>query len=379
MVVAMARHLGYIFAGAPCGILHKTFSKTGILMKRIRLSVVDFGRDHELASRLLDWVKDRYDIEIVERDADYVLHACMGWDVLKHSGVRIFMTGEDVRPDFNVCDYAFGFDRMTFGDRYCRLPYFRLRKAVYERMLQPRPPLEQVLRRKTGFCASVISNLKGDPARFRIVELLNGYKRVDNGGRMLNNIGGPVANKYEFQSHYKFAVAFESASTPGYATEKIADAFVSNAIPIYWGDPEISKDFNPDAFVNCHDFDSLEAVVTRVRQIDNDDELYRKMIAAPCFRDSREPDCLRDEYFRAFLANIFDQPHEQAFRRSRGSWSRKHERRLREAFFQPHRHALRSLRGLVRKLRQPPIGTFTWQPYPENLVRDVNYDTGDKK
>ena len=343
-------------------------------MKSIRLSVVDFGRDFPIASRLLDWAIDRYDIQIVSRNADYVLHSCMGWDVLKHSGVRIFMTGEDVRPDFNICDYAFGYDRLTFGDRYCRLPLFRLYKPVYERMRQPRPPVEQVLRRKTGFCAFVVSS-SGAPARQRIVELLNAYKRVDMGGRLGNNVGGPVANKYEFQSHYKFVVAFENASTPGYASEKIADAFISNAIPIYWGDPEISKDFNPDAFVDCHAYGSLEAAVERVKQIDADDALYRRMLAAPCFRNGNEPEYLRDEQIRAFLAHIFDQPHAQAFRRSRSRWGRKYENRMREAFFQPHRHALRTVRDYWRIIRKGPIGTFSWQPISAQLLRDVRYDS----
>jgi len=340
-------------------------------MKRIRLSVVDFGRDYEFASRLLDWVKDRYDFEFVNRDADYVLHSCMGWDVLKHPGVRIFMTGEDVRPDFNVSDYAVGFDRLTFGDRYYRVPFFRLRKAVYERLRQPRPPLGQVLARKTGFCAFVASSLHSDVARENIVTLLSTYKRVAMGGRIDNNVGGPVSNKYVFQASYKFAIAFENTSMPGYATEKITEAFLSQAIPVYWGDPEIAKDFNPDAFVNCHACGSLEAAVERVKQIDQDEGLYRRMLSAPYFREGREPEYLRDEAIRAFLVNIFDQPHEQAFRRSQGRWSRKYERRLWEAFHRPDLHAIRSFRNLTRRFRYRSPGTFSWQPPDERLVRNI--------
>ena len=332
-------------------------------MTRIQLSVADFGLCHILADRLLDWVVDRYEVRYSSHGAPYVLHSCNGYDVLKHPGVRIFVTGENVVPDFNICDYAFGFQRLDFGDRYCRLPLYRLDKVVYERLRQARPPVDVVLRAKTGFCAAVISNTRGAPARSRLVELLNACRRVDMGGSWRNNVGGPVADKLRFLSRYKFAVACENSSTPGYATEKIADAFASQAIPIYWGDPEIAQDFNPEAFVNCHAFGSLEAAVERVRQIDRDECLYRRMLAAPCFREGREPAHLQEARFRAFLANIFDQPWEQAFRRNRGYWGRKHERRQMEAFHQPQVQVLRCIQALSRHRRQA-LHPYAWQPAP---------------
>lgn len=341
--------------------------------KRIRLSVVDFSTNEGLADRLLDWVVDRYDVQFVSRDAEYVLHSCYGYDVLKHPGVRIFVTGENVRPDFNLSDYAFGFDRLDFGDRYCRLPLYRLYRPVYERLCRPRPPADDVLAAKTGFCAFVASNVEGDPARRRIVELLNAYRRVDMGGRWMNNVGGPVSNKYAFQSRYKFAIAFEHTSTPGYTTEKIADAMASDAIPIYWGDPEIARDFNPGAFVNCMAYDSLEAAVERVRRIDRDDDLCRRMLSEPWFHDGREPEPLRDERFRGFLAHIFDSPLEQAFRRNRGRWGRKYERRLEEAFHRPGVQAVRYVHDAIRRLRhsgQP----YAWRPAPVGITADTLCD-----
>ena len=63
------------------------------LRRRIRLTVVDFSSNQGLADRLLDWVVDRYDVQVVPRGADFVLHSCYGYDVLRHSGVRIFEIG----------------------------------------------------------------------------------------------------------------------------------------------------------------------------------------------------------------------------------------------------------------------------------------------
>jgi len=344
-------------------------------MKCIRLSVVDFGMGYGLADRVLDWVVDRYDVDIVRRNADYVLHSCQGYEVLQHPGVRIFVTGENVQPDFNICDYAFGFSRFSFDDRYCRLPLYRLYKPMYERLLRPRPPVEDLLRDKTEFCAFVASSPADAPERQRIVELLNAYRRVDLGGRWMNNVGGPVPNKYAFQARHKFALAVENWSTPGYATEKIGDAFASGAVPIYWGDPDIAQDFNPEAFVNCHDFRSLEDAVACVREIDRDDARYRRMLAAPCFRGGQEPNHLREETFRAFLAHIFEQHPDQAFRRNRGRWGRKYERRLADAFHRPFAQIGRWIKTRQRRRRvaQQP---YAWRPVMAGVSADTLLQCG---
>ena len=76
--------------------------------------------------------------------------------------------------------------------------------------------------------------------RSRIFELLSAYKSVNSGGRWRNN-WRPVPDKLAFQSSHKFAIAFENCSYPGYITEKFAEAAASNAIPIYWGDPQIAS------------------------------------------------------------------------------------------------------------------------------------------
>lgn len=34
--------------------------------------------------------------------------------------------GENITPDLNIFDYAIAFNWMIFGDRYFRLPFYRL-------------------------------------------------------------------------------------------------------------------------------------------------------------------------------------------------------------------------------------------------------------
>lgn len=321
--------------------------------KPIRLAPVDFGVRSRILAKVLSLIPDRYDIQLTtDRDADFVLHSVGGMDVLNYSGVRIFFTGENFTPDFSISDYAMSFEKITFGDRAFWLPLIKLYSQAYAAFLTPRPDSEQTLNSKTGFCAYVMSNTTNSALeRVRIFELLNAYKTVSSGGKWKNNTGGPVADKLAFQSQHKFVIAFENCSHPGYLTEKFAEAAQANAVPIYWGDPDIGKLFNPKAFINCHDFQTLEEAVEQVKKVDQDDDLYRQMLSEPWFPDGIEPECLRDETFASFLSNIFDQDPETAFRRNRGRWGLKYEKNLRNMYFRPHVQAWKLLRAKWHCLR----------------------------
>jgi alpha(1,3/1,4) fucosyltransferase len=91
---------------------------------------------------------------------------------------------------------------------------------------------------KRNFCNFVASN-GNCPERNQFVEKLSKYKKVDCGGKWMNNIGYNVSDKRKFQSTYKFSIAFENdAYRKGYEwyiTEKIMEPMTVNSIPIYKG------------------------------------------------------------------------------------------------------------------------------------------------
>ena len=66
--------------------------------KTIRIAVTDIGpHAQKMTLRVLKFIKDRYDIEYTDSfDADYVIHSCLGHDVLKYNGIRIYITEENV-------------------------------------------------------------------------------------------------------------------------------------------------------------------------------------------------------------------------------------------------------------------------------------------
>jgi hypothetical protein len=103
-----------------------------------------------------------------------------------------------------------------------------------------------------------VSNANRNPVFKELFEALSKYKRVNSGGRWMNNVGGPVADKMTFDRRHKFSIACENSASPGYTTEKLVQAFAAKTIPIYWGDPLVSRVFNTKAFINVNDFASVD-------------------------------------------------------------------------------------------------------------------------
>lgn len=273
-------------------------------------------------------ISSQFDV-IDSSDPEFVLYTNFGYDFVKYpKAVRIFHTGECVVPNFNECDYAIGFDRINFGDRYCRVPLYYFYKDAYNTAKEKHLHAEEVFGEERSFCSFTVSNDSGQSERKEFFELLSQYKQVDSGGRYLNNIGGSVKDKFEFDKKHKFSIAFENCCHPGYVTEKIVEAFAAGCIPIYYGAPDVALDFNPEAFINCRDYDSFEDVVEKIKEIDANDELYLKMLKAPIF--VQEPDFGLEE----FINHILSQSKQEARRRPYNTWIKEYEtrnKRLRRA------------------------------------------------
>ena len=77
---------------------------------------------------------------------------------------------------------------------------------------------------------------------------------------------------------YKFNVCFENKSLQGYTTEKIWWGFLAKTVSLYWGDPDIHQDFNRESFLCRNDYRSDEEFIEKIRELDNDDDAYLKML-----------------------------------------------------------------------------------------------------
>lgn len=305
------------------------------MKKLIKIRYVDFWKSCNFENHILTRaLRENYDVEIVQDDsADYVFFSIFGdkhW-FLPERCVKIFYTGENICPDFNVCDYAIGFEWMEYGDRYLRFPNYyatkffeRTTRLMEDKHLLPMPE-------KTDFCSFVVSNPEGNQIRRQLFEKLSEYKHVNSGGRWLNNVGGPVSDKLEFERKHKFSICCENSSHSGYTTEKLVEAFAAQTVPIYWGDPDVTKIFNPNAFVNAMDYDSLDDLVAMVKSIDEDADLYQQMLQEPAMKTTDLTLDGQYEVMYSFLKHIVDQPLDKAHRYNREFWGKRiaeHQRDL---------------------------------------------------
>lgn len=67
--------------------------------------------------------------------------------------------------------------------------------------------------------------------------------------------------------HEEQVIAFENGDDEGYITEKIANAFLAGAVPVYWGTADALRAFNPKSFIHCGEFTDLEACADRVAEV----------------------------------------------------------------------------------------------------------------
>ena len=245
----------------------------------------------------------RFNLRITQ-NPDFLIYADGRKNFLKYDCVRIFYTGENLRPNFNECDYAFSFDYPVTKRNY-RLPLYKLYRDPFETVNNGNRDVNSILGEDRKFCNFLYSKKKATE-RIKFFQKLSQYKSVDSGGKVLNNLGYIVDNKLEFLRKYKFTIAFENSSYPGYTTEKILHAFATDSIPIYWGNPLVERDFNPKSFINCHDYGSFEEVIDKIIEIDNNDDLYRQYLNEPAFTGNVENEYVNEENILNRFEEIFN-------------------------------------------------------------------------
>lgn len=252
---------------------------------------LDYFPHYEMDLGVPQLLAEEYEVRIADNPTIVFCHQ-FGEEYKKYRCPRVFNAGEPWA--FNKLDYDF---RITFdyeeSDVDIRFPLYgfmfpntTLCNCIGEN------EAEAVLRQKIRFCDFVYSN-HGATDRQNFVEKLCRYKPVECPGAVKHNTNFYVSGTHSsiqrvtYTSGSKFSLAFENCRKEGYTTEKIATVFAARSVPIYYGNPEVYRDFNPGSFINVHDFDSFDAAIEYIKFVDNHDDLYRQMLCTPCFRDNK--------------------------------------------------------------------------------------------
>lgn len=225
-------------------------------------------------------------------ECDYIIYSCFGQQhktINRNKVKKIFYTGENIRPNFEDCDYSFTFDFDSYNGKNIRIPLYHLYIDWFNVSTYTNPKYlihpskindnEFIKTPKTKFCATVFSSPR--QIRFDLMNTLSTYKKVDGYGRPFGNHTEGELDKYQKLSNYKFSICPENSYYDGYYTEKLLHAKTAGTIPIYLADNKVHIDFNKKSFIDIADFSSLESLKQFVIKVDNNDELYQEIANQP--------------------------------------------------------------------------------------------------
>jgi len=266
-------------------------------MKKIHFKGFWAGFDCKTHSAF-NWIVDHFGLEVNQHNPDIIVYGYPAPDPTNDEKcIKVFFTGESVSPDFNKYDFAFTFD-YSEDPRNFRFPLYLWSHENYHALKNRE--IKDWASEKTKFCNFIYGNgdtsMDGVRRRIDFFKKLSEYKRVDSGGYVLNNIGHTVDNKIEWLRDYKFTIAFENRSYKGYTTEKILDPLIANSLPLYSGNPLIDTDFNAGSFINCDKFETLDEAISKIIEIDQNDELYNSIMNHRIIPDIL-PECASKDWY----------------------------------------------------------------------------------
>jgi hypothetical protein len=272
----------------------------------LRIAFSDFHRGfNPKDNRIWKVLAVRYSLELVDfgNKPNFLVYSDFGIKHWAFDGLKIYITGENMVPDFKECDLAFTPFEISNEPRAIRLPYYAQILTEPERLIRSNNYTAAHLKNQSKFCAFVVSNPKS-PERNKFFKELNRRLPVDSGGRHFNNLGKVVSDKISFIKNYRFTIAFENTSSPGYTTEKLIEPLLAGSIPIYWGNPEVSRDFNPGCMINVNEFPDFTAAINYILLLENNLETREKILTTPVFKDNCLPECLSDDYIVKPIENL---------------------------------------------------------------------------
>jgi GR25 family glycosyltransferase involved in LPS biosynthesis len=312
---ALANPLQQISVSPPLALQEQSQTKKNTLSIAFTDMWFEFNPKYNFFTCLLeDEIKKQgleIEVKVVTGDEkpNLVIFGPFGDGHRKYDGVpKIFFSGEN-NPHIEGPEIILSVGHsLEVNAKTLRMPLWILEvnwfNADPAQIRNPKPipyevctkPQVNFLSKKAEFASYIVSNPKNEHRNSALGEVSK-YKRVDSAGAHLNNMGmklegglgggGGEIVKHEFLQKYKFNICFENASESGYITEKYFHAKAAGCIPIYWGDPNLARDFNPAGGINTHG-KSWEQIREEVKAVDTDPMKYLQMFSIPAITPESE-------------------------------------------------------------------------------------------
>jgi len=190
----------------------------------------------------------------------------------------------------------FPFCAWSFGERRMHTPTDLLQTDIFP---------------KTQFCAFMYN--RPSTMRDLFFDRLTQKKKVCALGKIRHNVGTP-SDRSRYDRHktfydtavekykpFRFVICMENSRHKGYVTEKIVNAMLAGAIPIYWGAPDIGEIFNLESMIVVNDRSQIVAQINKIMRLESDPCAYDRMLRQPWFRRNALPAIFRDSYLSGKL------------------------------------------------------------------------------
>jgi hypothetical protein len=194
---------------------------------------------------------------------------------LRNSKIRIWYSGENIRPPLTEdFDGFLSFDQLKFNSNSIYFPLWMTHlnwfgefeqndrlggKVSASNLLVGR----ELLREKKKLAIIFLSN--PHPFRLQVIKELSSLGEVDVFGSYSGKV---VKSKVDVARDYKYSICFENDLYPGYVTEKLLEAYLSETVPLYWGDLGDDTYYNKKSFINLKDFESTRDWIAAIRDHD---------------------------------------------------------------------------------------------------------------
>lgn len=276
-------------------------------MRNLTICFSDFWPSFDEESNFITRaLRQHFEVEVTSA-AELCFYSVFGVRHELFRGPRVQVIGEPYSPDWTQADFAIGFDRLV-DDRFLRLPLWAWHSGP-DQLRQPLAHAQTSYRDR--FCMFLVSN-PNQPMRNAIFDALNERRPVTSPGVVFNNapsIGGRHSeawrqHKIDAGRDYRFIIAAENSQRLGYTTEKIVDAFLAGAIPIYWGDPLVDLDFDRRCFVNAASYSSVTELADAVIDLDDNSEAIAPMLEHPPLTRHGRENTARPERLENFLLQM---------------------------------------------------------------------------
>ena len=260
-------------------------------MKTLKYCIKNWW-DYAKTNYITDILSKHFNIIYDDKNPDLILYSCFRNFNQDTSIIKdipsLFIMGENYFiPEMPTgIHYSMTFEPTQDNNLQAGYPLY-FEKLIYNNNIHD---IDKILKERKiehfehkKFACTVISNSRSAGFRNNIVNIISTYKDIDYGGKWRNNVGGPVSNKLRFLNKYKFNICCENSQRDMYITEKILEAYLGNTVPIYAGG-NAETIFNPDSFINLNN-KSEEEIIEIIKEVNENDELYKKMYNAPILLD----------------------------------------------------------------------------------------------